>query len=174
MSRGKKALVIDELEKLFSNADIGILTEYRGIKASGITVLRRTLEKSGIKFKVAKNTLARFAAAKAGKPSLVAALNGPIAIAFGSGGASESAKAVLDYIRATKSSLTIVGGFIGNKFISSDEVKSLAVLPPREVLIASVLGGLQSPIAILLAYLTAPMRDMVGVLQARIKQLEAE
>lgn len=174
MSREKKASVIDEMEKLFNSTSFGILTEYRGITAPDITALRRTLEKSGIKFKVAKNTLARFAAERAGKSNLAGALKGPIAIAFGSAGPSESAKALLDYIRSTKSALTVTGGFIGNKFISSNEVKSLATLPPREVLIATVLGGLQAPIAVLIAYLATPMRDLVGVLQARIQQMEVK
>lgn len=174
MSRERKALVIDELEKLFRGCNIGIVTEYRGVTAPEITVLRRTLEKSGIKFKVVKNTLARFAAERAGKGNLVNALKGPIAIAFGSGDATESAKAVLDYIRAAKTSLTVTSGFFGGRLLNDEEVKNLAALPPKEVLVARVVGGLQSPMLVLLAYLTAPLRDIVGVLQARIQQLEVK
>lgn len=174
MSREKKVSVIDELEKLFSGCNVGILTEYRGITAPDMTVLRRTLEKSGIKFKVAKNTLARFAAERADKGYLVDTLKGPIAIAFGYGDVSESARAILDYIRTSKTSLTITAGFIGGKLLSNEDVRTLATLPQKDVLVARVAGGLQIPILMLLAYLTAPMRDMVGVLQARIQQLEAK
>lgn len=174
MSREKKAQVIEDLAKLFGESRVGVLTEYRGITANEITVLRRKLGESRIKFRVVKNTLAGLAAEKTGKSTLSPALKGPLAIAFGYGGEIETARAVFDYIRATKSSLTVAGGFLDNRLLTSDEVKTLATLPPRETLVALVIGGIQAPIQVLLGYLNAPVRELVGTLEARMKQLEAK
>lgn len=174
MSREEKALMVSTIEKLFNESSIGILTDYRGITAPDITVLRRKLDESGIKFRVVKNTLARIAAERAGRSSLVDAFKGPIAIAFGRGNVTDSAKALFEYIRTSKSTLNVIGGFIGNRRLSAEDLKSLATLPPREVLVAQIIGGLQGPILVLLSYLTAPLSNIVGILQARMQQLEAK
>jgi large subunit ribosomal protein L10 len=99
---------------------------------------------------------------------------GPVAIAFGYGGITESAKVLADYIRASKASLSIKGGFLADRVLTSDDVETLATLPSREILLARVLAGMQSPIVALVGSLVAPMRGVIGVLQARIKQLEGE
>ena len=91
---------------------------------------------------------------------------------MGYGEITEPAKVLADYIRTTKSKLSIKGGFLGDRTLTAREVETLATLPSREILIAMVLGTMQSPIAGLLNVLSAPMREMAGVLQARITQLE--
>jgi len=136
--------------------------------------LRRKLRESGIEYKVVKNTLARFAAERADKDAIVNLFEGPVAIAFGYGDITESARTLADYIRTSKTSLVIKGGFLGDRPLTSEEVMTLSTLPPREVLLAKVLGGMQAPIATLVSYLTTPIRGIVGVLQARIQQLEGE
>ena len=174
MSREKKAQVIDLLEEDLNKCSVGILTDYRGLSAAEITTLRRTLEESGIEYQVVKNTLARFAAERLGRPDLAAVFVGPVAIAFGHGDVVQPAKILTSYIDTTKSVLAIKGGFIADKVLSADEVSVLAKLPPREVLIAKVLGGMQSPIAALLNCLNAPLTGVARILEARIKQLEGE
>jgi large subunit ribosomal protein L10 len=172
VSREKKAEVIEELRQVFAQCTVGILTDYRGLSTAEITDLRRTLRKSGVEYKVVKNTLARFAAERAGKPKLAALFEGPVAIAFSYGDMTEPAKLLVDYINASKANLSIKGGFLGDRLLTSGEVETLATLPSREVLIAKVLAGLQSPIVTLISSLAAPLRGVMGVLQARIKQLE--
>jgi len=174
MSREKKTQIIDGLQEFFSECSIGVLTDYRGLSTAQITDLRRTLKKSAVEYKVVKNTLARFAAERAGKDELAALFEGPVAIAFGYGDVTEPAKVLADYIRASKASLGIKGGFWGDRVLTSSDVETLATLPSREVLIARVLAGMQSPIVNLIGCLVAPMRGVIGVLQARIKQLEGE
>ncbi len=174
MSREKKAQTIDQLQETFSKSSVSILTDYRGLPTSELTNLRRRLQKANSEYKVVKNTLARFAAARAGKDDLVNSFEGPIAIAFGFGNETESAKALIDYIRETKSSLSIRGGFLGNRLLTPDEVMTLSILPSKEILLARVLGQMKSPVSALLGGLTSPMRGFIGVLQARIKQLEGE
>ncbi len=174
MSREKKAEIIDGLQEVFSGCSIGILTDYRGLSTAEITDLRRTLKKSDIEYRVVKNTLARFAAERAGKNELVTLFEGPVAIAFGYGGEVKPAKVLADYIKASKASLSIKGGFLADRMLTSGDVETLATLPSREILLARVLAGMQSPIVALIGSLAAPMRGVIGVLQARIKQLEGE
>ena len=174
MSREKKAQIIDRLQEVFSTCNIGILTDYRGLSAPEMTELRRSLRELGIEYKVIKNTLARFAAERAGKNELVSSFEGPTAIAFSYGDITQPAKALADYIRTSKSTLNIKGGFLGDRLLTSEEVMTLSTLPPREVLIGKVMGGMQTPVIILLSRLTTPLSGFVNVLQARIKQLEGE
>jgi len=172
MSKEKKSQIIDSLQETFSKCSIGILTDYRGLSALEMTGLRGKLRESSIEYRVVKNTLARFAAERTGKDKLVNCFEGPVAIAFGYGDITEPAKALSDYINTSKASLSIKGGFLGDELLTSEDVTSLATLPSREVLLARILGGLQSPIANLVNCLTAPMREVIGALQARIQQLE--
>ena len=172
MSKEKKSQIIDSLQETFSKCSIGVLTDYRGLSALEMIDLRGKLRDSSVEYRVVKNTLARFAAERAGKDNLVECFEGPIAIAFGYGDITEPAKALSDYINTSKSSLSIKGGFLGDEILTSEDVTALSKLPTREVLLARVLGGLQSPIANLVNCLNAPMRGVVGALQARIQQLE--
>lgn len=172
MSRQKKAQIIDSLQEAFSECSIGVLTDYRGLSASEITILRRRLGELGVRYRVVKNTLARFAAERVGRADLAASFEGPVAIAFGYGDITEPARALAEYIGTSKSSLTIKGGFLSGRVLTLDEVSTLSTLPSREILLAKVLGGMQSPIASLVNCLTAPIMGVARVLQARIKQLE--
>jgi large subunit ribosomal protein L10 len=130
------------------------------------------LRDSGITYRVVKNTLARFAAERAGKSDLVGSFEGPVAVAFGYGDIVEPARLLADYIRNSKTSLSIKGGFSGDKVFSSGDVETLATLPPMEILLGKVLAGMQSPIFALMSCLMSPVRGFIGVLQARVKQLE--
>jgi len=174
MSREKKAQTIDRLQDTFSKCSIGILTDYRGLSTPEVTVLRRKLRESSVEYKVVKNTLARFAAERAGKDDLASFFEGPIAIAFGYSDITEPAKILADYIRTSKASLSIKGGFLDDKMLASEDIATLSTLPSREILLAKVLGGMQGPIVTLTGCLTTPIRGIIGVLQARIKQLEGE
>jgi len=174
MSREKKAQIIDSLQEVFSRCSIGVLTDYRGLSAPEMTDLRRRLRESGIEYKVVKNTLARFAAERAGKEELLGFFEGPVAIAFGYGDITEPARALANYIETSKATMSIKGGFLPDRLLTSEDVATLSTLPSREILLAKVLGGMQSPISALVSHLTAPMRGIIGVLQARIQQMEGE
>ena len=174
MSKEKKAQIIDQLREVLSTCNVGILTDYRGLSAPAMTGLRRSLRELGIEYKVIKNTLARFAAERAGKDELVSLFEGPIAIAFSYGDIIEPARALTDYIRTSKATLDIKGGFLGDRILTAKEVMVLSALPPREVLLAKIMGGMQAPILILVSQLATPLRGFINVIQARIQQLEGE
>lgn len=174
MSREKKTQIIDELQEIFSKCSISILTDYRGLATSEMTNLRRRLQESGSEYKVVKNTLARFAAEKAGKGDLVSSFEGPVAIAFSYDDITAPARVLAGYIRDSASSLSIKGGFLGDRLLTSEEVMTLSTLPSREVLLSRLLGQMKSPVSGLLNCLVSPIRGIMGVLQARINQLEEE
>lgn len=174
MPKEKKVLIVENLQELFTRCEIGILTDYRGLSAGEMTALRRRLDQSGVDYKVVKNTLARFAAEGAGIPELGSLFRGPVAIAFGYENMTEPARILNEYIRSSKTTLSIKGAFLGDRLLTSEEVIELSKLPSKEILLGKVLGGMQAPILSLLTCLTSPMRGMVNVLQARIQQLEAK
>ena len=172
MPTEKKEQLVEELQETFGRAQVGILTDYRGLTMAEMSVLRRKLREANIEYKVVKNSLAQIAAKNAGKEALADKIVGPVAIAFGFGEPPETAKAITDYIKASKSILAIKGGFFGDVILEAAGVDQLAKLPSKEVLIAQVLGGLQAPLYGLVNVLAGPMRGLATVLQGRMKQLE--
>lgn len=173
-ARAKKAQIIDELQEALSKCSISILTDYRGLATTEMTALRRRLQESGSEYRVVKNTLARLAAERASKDYQASSFEGPLAIAFGYGDITAPAKVLTSYIRDSQTTLSIKGGFLGNRLLTAEEVTTLSTLPSREILLSRVLGQMKSPISALLGCLTNPMRGFIGVLQGRIKQLEGE
>ena len=138
-----------------------------------MTVLRRKLQQVGSEYRVVKNTMARFAAERAGREDLASLFVGPVAIAFSNGNITEPAKVLADYIQTSKA-ISIKGGFLSDRLLTTDDVRTLSTLPSREILLAKIVGGMQSPIANLVNCLATPIRGAIGIIQARIQQLEGE
>jgi len=174
MSREKKTGIIESLQELFSRCSVAVLTDYRGQSANEMTELRRRLRAAGIEYKVVKNTLARFAAQKSGREELFGFFEGPVAIAFSYGDITEPAKALATYIEDSKAAMSIKGGFLPDRLLTKEEVTTLSALPSKEVLLAMVVGGVQSPISALVSQLASPITGLIAGLQARIQQLEGE
>jgi len=172
LSKEKKAQIIDALQSEFSNCSIGIMTDYRGLSNAEITELRRKVQASDGKYKVVKNTLARFAVERAERHELADSFEGPIAVAFGYGDIIRIAKTVADHVQASGTTVSIKAGFLPERMLTAEEVISLARLPSKEVLVARVIGRMKSPIWGLVGVLSAPLRGLSVVLQARIEQLE--
>jgi len=172
VDREQKAQIIEGLKESITKCSNGVLTDYKGLSNTELTLLRRKLREFGIEYRVVKNTLARFAAEKAGKAFLVSSFEGPVAIAFGYDEITEPAKTLTNFIRSSESVMSIKCGFLGDRLLNQDDVKSLASIPSRDVLIAQVIAGMQSPITALMNCFAHPLREFSGILQARIKQLE--
>jgi large subunit ribosomal protein L10 len=174
MPTRKKEETVESLKNVFARCDIGILTDYRGLKTPEINELRGKLREAEIDYKVVKNSLAQIAARNAGLEHLDGVFEGPLAVAFGYGEPTRTAKVIADFIRVTKSTLLIKAGFLQDRFLSAEDVETLARLPSKEVLLSKVIGGMKSPIYGLVNVLAGPIRGMMGVLQARIQQLEGQ
>jgi large subunit ribosomal protein L10 len=114
MPTEKKAQTIDLLEQELAKANIGILTDYRGLKTPEINSLRRKLQDVNGDYKVVKNTLVRKAAEKLNQTAITGSFEGPTAIAFGYGDISQLAKTFSDHVRTSKMNLSVKGGFMSN------------------------------------------------------------
>jgi len=171
MPTAEKAKTIDELTEKLGSSSVAILTDYRGLSVAEITALRRQLRQAGVTFEVTKNTLARNAAERAGIRDLEAYLTGPTAIAFSKGeNVAEPARLLLDYERGSKA-LKIKGGLLRDRVLTVEEVRRLAELPPRDVLVARLMGQMNAPIAQFVGVLNAALSSLVYVLKAREEQL---
>ena len=174
MYREKKVQIVDSLEERISKCSIGVLTDYRGLTMTEITALRRKIQEVGGEYRVVKNTLAKLAVVKADREDLATSFEGPVAIAFGYDDITEIARVITAYIRETRLDLGIKGGFTVDRVLSSADVTTLSIIPSREVLLARLLGQLNSPISSLVNVLSSPLRGLAGVLQAQINKLEEE
>src|SRR4030042_3699760 len=168
LKKKEKEKIIDELTNSLSNCTIAIATDYRGLTAKDMVQLRKQLRAGGVEYQVAKNTLTRFAADKAGKKQLEPLLSGPLAVAFGYDDVIKPAKILRDFIRSSGASLKIKGGLLGDRLLSTEEVSALANIPSREVLASQLVGQLISPLYSLHTVLSAPLRGLAYVIQARI------
>jgi large subunit ribosomal protein L10 len=174
MPTEKKEKVVKSLEEVFSKATIGVVTDYRGLKTPELNELRRKLRENNAEYKVVKNSLAQIAAVNTGRKYLDNTFKGPVGVAFGYGDAAKTAKVMSDFLRTSKSSLKMAWGFLDDRILNAKELDTLAKLPSREVLLARILGGIQSPMYGLVSVLSAPMRQLAQVLQARVNQMEAK
>jgi large subunit ribosomal protein L10 len=174
MLKTEKERVVAELTERLRASETLMVADYRGLDVTQLNDVRTELLKHGARFSVVKNTLAKRAAEEAGVPGLVDLLDGPTAIAFvGDGDMVAIAKALSDAARDTKV-LTVKGGMLDGEPITADQVKNLASLPPTDVLRAQVLAAIVGPATAVVGIFTAPPRDFVGVVDARIRQLEEQ
>ena len=173
MAKEKKVELVDQITEMLRECSVIVAANYRGLTVDEMNALRRQLTSKEVKLRVVKNTLARFAAEKAGMEDMKPLLIGPTALAFGFGdNIADPAKILIEYQKATKLEIGIKGGFLDNKMLSKEEVTALSRLPSKEVLIATLLGTLQRPIASLLSIMNGPLQALSRVLQARASQLE--
>jgi large subunit ribosomal protein L10 len=175
MQRSEKEQVVAELVERLRSTDTLIVADYRGLSVTEINNLRGQLLEHGARFTVVKNTLTRRAAEEAGADALLALLDGPTAIAFleSDGDPVAVAKALSTAARETKV-LEIRGGILDGQQIGEADVKSLATLPPADVLRAQLVSAVSGPLMTVVGLFTAPLRDLVNVIDARIKQLEEQ
>jgi large subunit ribosomal protein L10 len=164
-----KRETIAELRAQLDASRTMIVSEYRGLKVKEISEIRRALRKQNVSYRVVKNRLMRIAAQESpAAAALSPLLIGPTAIAFGTDEAG-TAKAVLDATRPYRI-VRITGGVLGSTAIDAESVTRLASLPSREVLLAEALGAITAPLSMTAGLFDAPLRDVVGLVQALIDQ----
>ena len=169
----QKVEQVDVLTEKLKKAKVAVLTDYRGLTVSQMQELRGKLRTGNVEYRVVKNTLARRAADAAGYKALESELKGPIAIAFGYEDLSLPPRLINEFVRTTRLKLEVVGGLVEGRVFNRDQVKQLADLPSREVLLAQLLGTLQSPVGQLVGIMQTPLQQLLGVLEAYKSKLEA-
>jgi large subunit ribosomal protein L10 len=164
----KEKMVADYVDKM-SHSQALILTDYRGLSVADISDLRRRLREVDGVFQVVKNTLFARALEEAGLPIPTEQMEGPVAVGYCLGDAPPGAKALVDFAREVDL-LKVRGAILGTNLLDLEGVKGLADLPPREVLLAQLVGTVQGPMSSLVSTLQAPMRELAQVLRARSEQ----
>ena len=171
--RSEKVAIVDEIASKLSDSKAVFVTEYRGLKVGALATLRGALRESGAEHKVYKNTLARFAADKAGLEGLKELLVGPTALTFVGDDSVAAAKALRDTAR-TNPLLVLKGGSLGTNVLTAADLTALADLPSHEELLARFAGALQAPLVKTAGLLQALPRNFAYGLSALIDQQSAD
>jgi large subunit ribosomal protein L10 len=145
LNRSEKEAVISDVTGLAAKAQTLVMAEYRGITVADMTKLRSTARSNGVTLSVLKNTLARRAVTGSGFEVVSDLMTGPLIYSF-SVDAVAAARVVADFAK-TNDKLVIRGGAYGGKALDVNGVKQLASIPSKEVLLAQLLGLMQSPIS---------------------------
>ena len=156
---------VEEIKDKIEKSQSVVLVNYRGLNVEQITELRSRYRDAGVDYKVYKNTMMRFAFKDSGLEDFNEYLKGPSAIAFGYDDPVNAAKITSEFIKDNEQ-LEIKAGIVDGKIIDIDGVNSLAKLPTKEVLIAQVLGGFNSPIQGFTNVLQGTIRSLATVLNA--------
>jgi large subunit ribosomal protein L10 len=164
MARPDKAAAVAELAEEFRSSNAAVLTEYRGLTVAQLKELRRSLGED-VSYAVVKNTLTKIAASEAGVSVFDDLLQGPSAIAFVKGDPVEAAKGLRDFSKAHPL-LVIKGGLLDGKALSADEIRKLADLESREVLLAKLAGAMQASLSQAAALFQAPLSQAARVVEA--------
>jgi large subunit ribosomal protein L10 len=162
--RTDKAVAVAEMTEQFRTSNATVLTEYRGLTVAQLKNLRRSLA-GHASYAVAKNTLAKLAAAEAGITGLDALFSGPTALAFVRGDVVEAAKGLREFAKAHPF-LVIKGGVFEGRALSAAEVGRLADLESREVLLAKLAGAMVANLSKAAATLQAPLTQAVRLMAA--------
>jgi large subunit ribosomal protein L10 len=170
--RADKATAVAELTDQFRGAAATLLTEYRGLTVAQLKELRRSLGRETT-YAVTKNTLAKRAAVDAGINGLDDLFTGPTALAFISGDPVEAAKGLRDFAKAHPF-LIIKGGVFEGRPMSADDVKKLADLESREVLLAKLAGAMKASMSKAAATFQAPLTQAARLAQALADKRAAE
>lgn len=164
MARPDKAAAVAEIKELFQGSNAVLLTEYRGLSVTQLKELRRSLA-ANASYAVVKNTLTKIAAKEAGFEGIDDLFAGPTAIAFVTGDPVDAAKSLRDFAKANPA-LVIKGGVLDGRALSEDEVKKLADLESREVLLAKLAGAFKASLFQAAYLFTAPASQAVRTVEA--------
>jgi large subunit ribosomal protein L10 len=172
MHRDKKAQVVAELTDELRGATALLVADPRGLNVGQLSELRRSLRTHGASFRVTKNTLGRIAAREAGTEALVDLLAGPSGVALCTTDPAPVAKALADFARTSRL-LELRGGVLDGRAIDAADARRLATLPPRQELLAQLVGSLASPIQGFANVLAQLPRSLVVALDQIRQQKEA-
>jgi large subunit ribosomal protein L10 len=168
-----KILKVSQITERLNNSKSMVMVDYKGISVEEITKLRVKFREAGVDYVVLKNSLVHRALNQAGITELNDLLVGPSAFAFGMKDEVSPAKIITDFISESKSDkMTIKGGIVEGKVVDTETILTLSKLPPRDVLIAKMMGSLNAPVTNFVGVLSATLRSLVYAIDAVRKAKE--
>ncbi len=170
MPKQEKIDAVAEIKERIEQSEVAILTKYVGINVENVTELRKRLREQNVSLKVYKNTLAKIALDELGLSAVAPMMEGPTAWAF-----SDDPVAPAKALKAFAKEAPVVamsGGILQGKVVTAQELTALADLPPREALLAQVVGTIAAPLRNCVGVLNALPRNLVNVLDQVRKQKE--
>lgn len=144
--REEKEAKVKEIKERIDRAQAVIFADYRGLTVEEDTELRRKFREAGVEYKVLKNTLTSIAAKESGINGIDKFLAGPTSFAFGYDDPTTPARILNDFSKDHKK-LELKGGLVQGEIFDAGKIKELATIPPKEVLIAKLLGSIKSPLS---------------------------
>jgi large subunit ribosomal protein L10 len=171
MPTQKKIDTVEELKQRISRATITIGTDYSGLRVPEMEQMRRRLRQASVEVRVVKNNLLRLATAETGMPELMQVVEGPTALVLGYEDPIEAAKAITEYAQSAPPTFAIRGAFMEGQVVSLDDLRDLVRLPPKPIMLAQIMGQLQSPLAEFIGLLDSPLRELASLLQSALSEL---
>ena len=171
MPRPEKEASVRELQERLRRASITVGADFRGVRVRDMTELRRRLRGAGLEVKVVKNSLLRLAAQGADQTDLMEIVEGPTVLLFGYEDNIAAARAIIEYSQGAPAGFAIRGAFLDGTVVSNADLRQLVNLPPRPVLVARIMGQLQSPLITTLTLLEAPLQELLSLLRSALSQL---
>ncbi len=169
--RQEKAAIIDDIRAWIQSSPYVIIVDYTGITVSQFSELRNRLAEAKSEIHVVKNTFLRRALGNEGLPDLGDLLHGQSAVAYGPADISAAAK-VLKNFKAEFERPVIKGGILDKSALSAEGVLAIADLPPREVVLAQLLGVINMPATQLATLLNTPATQLAQVIKAKVEKGE--
>ena len=164
MDRSQKTDAVAQLNAVFNEAGVVVVTRNLGLSVGQSTALRTKMREAGASYKVAKNRLARLALKDTDYTGIEAYLTGPTALAY-SADPVAAAKAVVDFAK-TNDKLEIVGGSMGSTVLNAEGVKALASMPSLDELRAKIVGLVNAPATKVVQLVNAPASKLARVFAA--------
>jgi large subunit ribosomal protein L10 len=171
MPRPEKIEAVENLKIKFSAAKGIVLADYTGLTVSEANELRRKCRAAGVEYTVVKNTLARIAVKEAEIADLDKQFDGPIAVAMSDADSIAPARVLADFRREFQK-LTFKGGYVEGRLFSPEQIREIASLPPREGLLAQIIGAVNAPMAQIVWTLEGMLRSLVSIIDQVSKQGE--
>lgn len=173
MPNASNVAEVEAIKGRLDESVAALLTEYRGLKVGELGELRRELKSSSTEYRVLKNTLAGIAVKDQGHDGLLPMLQGPTAVAFVKGDPVQAAKSLSEFAR-NHPALVVKGGLLEGSVLGADQVRDLANLESREVLLAKIAGLLQAQTTKTAGLLAAPLRQVATMSAALRDKLQSE
>jgi large subunit ribosomal protein L10 len=171
--RPEKESILAEVRGNVEAADFTILADYRGLTVEQMAALRGRMRENGTRVQVVKNALLRRAAADLGRPVNESSLEGPVCMIWGEGDVTAVAKALKKF--AAEFELPVVkGGILGERALSAEDVKAMADMPSREIMLGMFVGTVAAPMTQLAGVMTQKLLSILYVLKAAAEKESGE